>query len=228
MLSNETNKIDIEEISLRVLKSNCTVFVWDVVGSEVVKVPLKLKNFNSISRTIYFELDHRAKIYIKDLISSSGFLKFFIPELQVIFICGIKVYKGNSLEVRYPDSMKKHDRRRDGRIEPLLPVSCDLFGHQKECYDISLGGYSTIINNMEFKKFKLGKGVVIENKMLFTSTKVKLTSEVVNVTDIKPFELERFPYGAKRISFKVEDNPVFRTNVEKIAKGMKKLMGELV
>ncbi len=228
MLSNVTNNIDIEEVALRVIKSEAQVFVWDVVGTEVIKVPVKLKNFNSISKVINFELDHRAKSYIKDLITSSGFLKFFIPASQTIFISGIKVYRGSSLEVKYPESMKKHERRKEHRIEPLLPVHCNLFGHEKECFDISLGGYSTIVNNMEFKKFKLEKGMTIDSKIVFSTEKIKLKSEIVNVIDIKPFEIERFPYGAKRVSFKVESNDNYRACVERVAKGMKKLMNELI
>ncbi len=223
-----TNIKEFEELLLQTVKSNSDTFIWDMIGPEIVKVPIKLKSFNAYKKQLNFELDYRSKNYMKNLISSNGMLKLFMPNVQFIFVSPVVKYQGNSLVVSYPSASKRHDRRKSKRFEPLVPVNCKLNGISKECFDISLGGFSLIVNNMEYRKANLVVGQVFDCRIFFPIEKVDVSGQVVNVKDIKPFELERFPYGAKKISFQVGGkDSSYHDNVENIGKGIQKLINDL-
>ena len=225
----KTNIKEFEELLLQTVKANSDTFIWDMVGPEIVRVPVKLKSFNSYKKQMNFEVDSRAKNYMKKLISSNGLLKMFMPNIQFIFVAPVFKYSGNSLVIGYPSASKRHDRRKSKRFEPLVPIQCKLSGLSKECFGISMGGFSIIVNKMEFHKTGLDIGQVLECKMTFPTEKVHISGQVVNIKDIKPFELDRFPYGAKKVSFQIggEDSS-YHQNVENIGKGIQKLINDLI
>ncbi len=225
----KTNMKEFEELLLQTVKSDSDTFIWDMVGPEIIKVPIRIKSFNSYKKQISFEVDSRAKNYMKNLISSNGLLKMFMPNVQFIFVAPVFKYSGNSLIVGYPSASKRHDRRKSKRFEPLVPISCKLGTLSKECFDISLGGFSLIVNKMEYNKASMEIGQVFDCKVGFPLEKVNITGQIVNVKDIKPFELDRFPYGAKKISFQVGGTDgEYHKNVENIGKGIQKLINDLV
>jgi len=227
-LAKQDDLKEFENLILEAVKAESSAFIWDITGDEVVRVPVELKNFNSYKKKINFSLDHRAKYYLKDLIKGPGLLKFYIPNQQLLFVSKIDLYRGTQLEVCYPDMFKKHDRRRDNRVEPLIPVFFKCDGLKKECFDLSHGGFSFVLNNMEYRKVKYK----IENEkdctIEFPFKKVKVKAKVVNIANVKPFQVDRFPYGAKRISFQITEGDFFKESVTKLAKGMKKLLIDLL
>ena len=219
---------EFETLILEAVKAESSAFIWDICGDEVIRVPVELKNFNSYKKKINFTLDHRAKYYLKDLIKGPGLLKFYIPNQHLLFVSKIDLYRGTQLEVCYPDMFKKHDRRRDDRVEPLIPVFFKSDGLKKECYDLSHGGFSFVMNNMEYRKVKYKIDKELECQIEFPFKKVKVAVKVVNVANIKLFQLDRFPYGAKRVSFQIIEGDFFKESVTKLAKGMKKLLIDLL
>lgn len=228
MLSLKKEEQQFEKIIQEAARNTSEAYIWDICKNEVVKVPVSLKSINGVKKMINFEVDHRAKDYIKDLVDGIGYLKFFIPNLQLMFASKIEYYRGSHLEVSFPESFKRNDRRKDSRIEPLFPVYFKLDGLKKECFDISNGGFSFILNGLEFKNLKQNQDTPFECFIEFPNKKLKISATLVNVADIKPFQLERFPYGVKKLSFRVELNSSYVDNVEKLGKGMKKLLTDLL
>jgi len=203
-------------------------FIWDISGDEVIRIPVKLEALNGFASRVVFTLDHRAKYYINDLIKGVGMLKFYIPAQQLLFISKIDIYQGTNLEIYYPEAFKKHDRRKDDRLEPLIPVHFLGNGFKKECYDISTGGFSFIMNNSEFKSVKYGKGQVIECEIQFPFKTVKVKAKIVNLIEIKPYQLERFPYGAKKVALMIEENDFYLESFNKFQKNMRKMLVDLL
>ena len=203
-------------------------FIWDIAGEEVVRIPVKLESLNGFAERVVFSLDHRAKYYINDLIKGVGMLKFYIPAQQLLFISKIDVYQGTNLEIYYPEAFKKHDRRKNDRLEPLIPVYFSAKGIKKECYDISDGGFSFILNNSEFKTLKYEKGQSVECEIEFPFISISVKAKLVNVIEIKPYQLERFPYGAKKIAFMIEENHKYKEAFEELRTNMKKMLVDLL
>lgn len=228
MLKLKEEAQSFESIIIEAIKNKYSTMMWDIHENEVIKVPVTIKNCNAYKKVLTLEIDHRAKEYIKDLISGIGYLKFYIPQSQMLFVSKIEFFRGSTLEISYPENFKTHDRRKENRLEPLIPVNFKVDGLKKECFDISAGGFSFILNGLEFNNSKLILDQVIECFIEFPFKKVKVRAKVVNIQNIKPFQVERFPYGAKRVSFKVELTDFYSESVEKLAKGMKKLLIDLL
>lgn len=133
-----------ENIIAEAIKNKYMTMIWDIHENEVIKVPVTLKTCNAIKKVLNFEIDHRAKEYIKDLIDGIGYIKFYIPESQLLFVSKIEYFRGNTIEIAFPEAFKTHDRRKESRLEPLIPVNFKIEGLKKECFDISAGGFSFI------------------------------------------------------------------------------------
>lgn len=228
MLQQKDDAKIFEKIVIDATKNKAQVFVWDIIVDEVIKVPVELKNVNTFKKKVYFNLDHRSKFYLKDLIKGPGFLKFFIPSQQLIFVSKVDLYRGTQLEIDYPQAFKKHDRRKSDRFEPLVPVYFKAEGMKKECFDLSRGGLSFILNNMEYSNAGYKKSKNVECSIQFPTRKLKIKAEIVKVTDIKPFEVDRFPYGAKRVSLRIVEGDLYKESVTQLAKGMKKIIIDLL
>ncbi len=228
MLKLKGEEKTFEQLIGRSVSTGAKAFIWDLEANEIIRVPVELKNYNAYKKVVNFEIDHRAKEYIKDLIRGPGLLKFYIPDSQLLFVSKVETYRGTHLEVHYPEAFQKHDRRREDRLEPLIPVYFKIDGMKKECYDVSFGGFSFILNGLEFRNLKLELGQVLECNIEFPTKKIKVKAEIVNVANLKPYQVDRFPYGAKRISFKVEANDFYKESVVKLGKGMKKLLTDLL
>ncbi|EQC43480.1 PilZ domain-containing protein [Bacteriovorax sp. Seq25_V] len=228
MLKLKGEEKTFEQLIAAAVSTNAKAFIWDLEANEIIRVPVELKNYNAFKKVVNFEIDHRAKEYIKDLISGPGVLKFYIPDSQLLFVSKVEMYRGSHLEVRYPEAFQKHDRRREDRLEPLIPVHFKMEGIKKECYDVSFGGFSFILNGLEFRNMRYEPGQIVECHIEFPTKKIKIKAEIVNIANLKPFQVERFPYGAKRISFKVESNDFYKESVVKLGKGMKKLLTDLL
>lgn len=228
MLQQKDEVQTFENLILQAVKVNAKAFVWDLNGDEVIRVPVELRNINCVKKRVNFTLDPRTKYYLKDLIKGPGILKFYVPSLQLLFASKIDLYRGNTLEVEYPQAFKKHDRRKSDRIEPLIPVFFKNDGLKKECFDLSHGGLSFVINSMEFRSARYKEEQELDCVIEFPTRKVKIRAKIVNVANIKPFQIDRFPYGAKRVSLKVVESDLYKESVTQLAKGMKKLLIDLL
>ena len=174
MLKLKGEEKTFEQLIGRSVSTGAKAFIWDLEANEIIRVPVELKNYNAYKKVVNFEIDHRAKEYIKDLIRGPGLLKFYIPDSQLLFVSKVETYRGTHLEVHYPEAFQKHDRRREDRLEPLIPVYFKIDGMKKECYDVSFGGFSFILNGLEFRNLKLELGQVLECNIEFPTKKIKV------------------------------------------------------
>ncbi len=217
-----------EQDIIESINENNEVIIWDIIEGNIVRLPVRLKSLNSFAKNLFMTIEEGLKDSLAHFLRGPSLLKFYIPDLQLIFVSELSAIHGNSLEISYPIKEKRLERREFERFEPLSPLYSYFQNIKYEVYDISEGGISFILGASQYDQLFQLKNDSLNFEVKFAKEKVHVKGQVVDTKKIKPYQISRFPYGAYRIAVAVDGNKEYQKEVRKLQKGCDKLLKDLL
>ena len=204
------------------------MIIWDLIEGNIVRLPVQLKSLNSFAKQLFINIEDGFTESLAHFVRGPGLVKFYIPELQLAFVSELNSIHGNSLEVSYPVKEKRLERREHERFEPMSPLYCCFQNIKYEIYDISEGGVSFILGASQYEQLFKSKNDILNFEVDFNKDRIYVKGEVVDRKKIRPYQIDRFPYGAYRISVRLEGQGDYVKKVRKIHNGLNKLVKDLL
>lgn len=225
-------KKDLKVEILDSFKKKHTVFAWVMQNDQVVRAELKFITVEIEKKKINLIPTPESQSYLEEMINGLGRINLIIPEKSLIFESEMLNFdENNNLSVSFPKYYRFYERRNFERIDPFIPIKVEFLTNNvkvlKDCFDISVGGFSLVFSKTESVPLNLGDEIkeVKVTRILDSHLSKAL---VVNVIKLKPFMLDNCPYGGTRVSFKF-DRPSQKlvSAILEVINGQKKLLGDL-
>ena len=194
-------KIDVLETLKRIQQSNQLVIAWYSFNGHVIQAELNIKAIRKDRNELVFVPKWDSLDYLQQLISGQGKISFFAPEDSLVFIAELRLLGDDGLlTVSMPEKHFFHDRRKDQRVDLLssLWVSFEKSSLKKRCLDISGGGFSIVVSQAERMLLKqIGSSVSLNLGENCLNLEIELSNEL----KLRPYMLEKCPYGGFRLAF---------------------------
>ncbi len=142
---------------------------------------------------------------LKKIISGSGFVYLYAHEKGLAYKCKLKSCDDTTLILESPINSIKVDKRDSERKMIKEGLKIEL-SHgtkilKKECYDISLTGFSLLIGSLE--KDWLDLKFIGKAKIIFDEDKGRMKVENIGFIKLAAYANENAPFAKYRISYKI-------------------------
>lgn len=209
-----------EKILTEIIRKKHQVVAWNQVADQLMKADVVMESFVMSRRNeVHFSIPGESLEQVKEMLSGSGKINFFIPFKGLIFTSEIKSFAGNRLVTQLPEDSEFQDRRTDLRIDTVdIRIEFEINNNRfsKNCFNLSSGGFSVMFMNSE-NIGKLNDLTEIEIKLKYKEEVIKLKSRVASVVNVKAYEHEAIPFAGKRVSFEFKDvNPEMKMHLNSI------------
>jgi hypothetical protein len=207
MTDRKNPRDNIERVIQKVLRDGQIVIAWYDTPEGLLRAELKIKSLTQNRREIVLNPQPGSFFYLKQLVSGSGAINFYVPQSGLIFCSQVLKFPENGpIVIAFPDQ-HLFDERREGRRLDCSPIN--LWIHisdqgksiRKKCFDLSFGGFSILFAKNE--SFPWGENDELKQiAIIWNKYKIFFTAKIVKIHNIDPYFLNNYPYGGKRISFK--------------------------
>jgi len=205
-----TQKIDLEEGTLG--------FIWFTVNNSLVQLPVKFNSVNFVKNKINFTLEMQYLDYFKSMLGGSLNLNFYIPDESLNFTAEFMTLEENRLAVSLPCFQKKYDQRKNTRAvidgeHASISMTDQGMIISKRCYDLSVGGFSIILNKSELdatRRIKASKA-----KLHIMGEDCLVGVKLTRVQDFNPSKEEYYKFY--KVSYEFQDTKQeYKTKIKKL------------
>ena len=217
-------KSEIKQIITKTFKQQEPLYIWAVLGKQVIKVDAKISTYREQMEEIVFLPKKSSAHLMEKIISGTELLNIHLIESCCHFVMKFKGYdKENRVVGHWPSGLVIHDRRENDRAS-IDSIIVQFTKNQqlvkRECHDIGLMGLSLIL--IEMDEIKIRKKDIIEKvKIMIEKESITVDCKVIEFKKLNSFMLEKHPQGGKRASFEFI-NPG-QEDIRKIADLLKKI-----
>ena len=214
-LTKVTDSKKITSLLLESKENDSSVLGWRLVGDTKLTVDLKIR-FIRISRDeLEFKILPGQEEQFKEVLGGSETMNFYVTSDAYMFQSSVRSLEDEAtFSVALPKMVARIDRREFMRLYLAddIEVRVDFSKgaklvrevtqrFRKNCYDISAGGTSFLVNKQEAKFFR--KGDVLCPVELFVDKKFFTVSlEVVELYPIEANEENNLIYSGKKVSLR--------------------------
>lgn len=208
-LDNESKTTSIYDAIKEAHLKKSSIYAWQLDGEVLLKAELLIESYKIDRNEIILQTNPGMEHHLIQMITGLGKLNFYVASASLLFTSDVKkLEEGGKLTIAFPFTHTFHDRRELSRFEILgLPLSLKYNLKEREikkpCFDLSRGGLSILYSQGErvpFKEGELIKGLHLE----FGSHSLPFEATAVRILKLKPFMLEKIPYGGAKLSLKFE------------------------
>jgi hypothetical protein len=183
-----------------------TVLCWYVLNDHTVKAELTVLNFHPNKDEIVFKPMPGSLPYLKQMISGSGKMNFFLPCQSCTFSSELKSLDENGkLVTSLPEVFRFNDRRSGHRVDLEMTIWADFEingkKYHKKCFDLGAGGLSIVFSNLEHFRGRINQSLD-SIELTVGKNKIETKCQIVNILKLTPYKLDNCPYGGSRVSFK--------------------------
>lgn len=193
--------------------------VWKMVGTTKYTAEVEIDVIRKFDNELILRSvsdGHYEKV--KTIVSGSEQVNVFIMEKAIMFRAKIKKLDlDQKLCIQFPKMIAQAERRKDLRLVFPSDLSCPvqffktLTGgkvqtqiFEKNCYDLSAGGLSVLINKSESKFFEIGDEIS-DMKIEIEKEVVSLDGKIVNFIPVEPGPDNKLIYKGLRVCLKFEE-----------------------
>ncbi len=227
---NDTSILDAIKLTH---KNKGPVYAWQLGDELLSKVELSLESYSLERNELTFACAEDQLSQLNMMITGLGKIHFYIAEQSLLFTSEIKkLNETGKLVVAFPSSKQEtqfFDRRSSQRFEILAHAIFVTFQYnnkefRKPCFDISRGGLSFIFSQNERVPFQDGE-FLNDLNLCIGKNKLILSGKIVRILKLKPFMLEKIPYGGSRISLQFCNiHPDQEATLEKFTSALEDLL----
>ena len=197
---------DLVKILLELQQNKFEVMAWYIFEETMIQTDLTVNTIRKDRGEIVFKASEDSFPYLKQMVSGSEKINFYIPCEGCIFSSDLKNLQNNGLLfVSLPTSHSFLERRAEERVhcDSFIWVSFESEGKKftKKCHDIGMGGISLLFSKSEKPNINV-KQLFSGMKIFWGEQEIIVASQVNGVNKIGKFESEEYPYGGSRIMFK--------------------------
>ncbi|MCK5882242.1 MAG: hypothetical protein KAG61_01030 [Bacteriovoracaceae bacterium] len=180
------------------------VIAWNFIAGHFVKADVLLDAVvTSRKKELHFKFSNSSHQMLKEIVSGSGKINFFIPFNGLLFTSELKKLDDKKLITDYPTESELHDRRLKDRVEALeVKISIKIRDRlvTKSCFDLSSGGFSVVF--MASENFSnVSEGEEVEANIRYRGETILLLARNVGRKKVAPYQYESIPYAGNRASF---------------------------
>ena len=217
---------------LSMAKSQQTPLIaWLSNDSGVISAEFLLYQVDQVQGQLELKVLPDSFVYLEDLIRKGKEIKIYMPQGSYFFFTKVlEVKPDGKVSIGFPEVLFFKERRQSDRANPSkrlrVHFSINNKKFNKNCYDLSVGGFSVVFNHTEQSGFE-EKDPVEWVEFEFDGQRIKLNAVLSKVVKIKPFVFENIPYGQKKVSFefKAMSKPKV-TELEKLVHYMQKIYSD--
>lgn len=199
------NKYDrqFEKRIIEAIQKNYLCYIWNTIDKVIYKVPLQIKTLRKDYNEIEFDVSEEHNNDLKNILSGSGQVKIFIPDLSIAFASELKRLDNKKIKIGIPEEYTFHERRKHIRVKPeqacFANVNYSGFTPKMSIYDISLGGFSIIYpkSNRVSVEPNTDYQIIIDVYGHKISSKAKCVGGFV----LESNKVEDLPYGGYKVAF---------------------------
>ncbi len=230
---NKLNKIhDAYQILSNLSKAkedNCEVYVWRFVGGAKHLGLCRIEAIRKQRNDFCIVPTEGQDRIIQELVSGQTQIDFYIPSMCLLMRCQVKQ---TDAPFRYylglPEFIAQVERRQSMRLNVYeqeemkvsfgktitLPKTMSQF-FLKSCVDVSTGGISFYVSKTEAKLFR-PEDAIPAMELKSKNFTAKFASQVQNVREIEPDEVNGFSYKVWRVSCQITQmDPVAKKQLER-------------
>lgn len=189
------------------------VLGWKIVAGKKVTVDVVFQVIRKFRNEVVVRaVGSRGKSTLGDLASGAQKLNFYLPDDMVLFQADVKQIELNGdVRITMPQMIAQIDRRKYLRlfVEETMNVKVKFLkenhGHskitqkfEKNCFDISAGGFSFVIAKSE-SRFFYNCDSIFGIEMQIGKEKINIAADVINVLDIEPNEENKLHYKGQKV-----------------------------
>lgn len=196
-----------EKILNEVIKNKYEVIAWNLITGHFVKTDLRLQSVVMVKKELHFLLSESSSQILKEVISGSGIINFYIPFKGILFSAELKKFDDKKLVTNIPSDFDSNDRRTENRYQALdvkITISYKDKSITKSCFDLSNGGFSVVFLNSE-AIVKSDDDNSLSVTIRYGENLYELKAKLVGTRSVKPYENESIPYAGRRTSFEFID-----------------------
>ncbi len=200
----------LKKVSLKKL----TVIMWRMYedGSKVT-MPTKLVTLKLVGGEMEMRVVDSSYEKFKEVTDQLTEVNFYVPNMFLIFQSElVREYNDSSFvkfEVRIPKSLVQIERRKEIRIMTDNRFSLTVEMNKtvrinRNCYDISSGGFSIVVGKSDVRFFQEGdhiKGI----KLCLEKRLIHCNGKIISIIHMSPEVNTELLYGGYKISFKFTD-----------------------
>ena len=189
------------------------VFIWRLVGNRKYLAQVRIESIRKQRKDFCITPGEGQDRDVQELIVGQSYIDVYIPDSALLFRCHIK---STDAPVRYylqmPDFVAQVERRKNLRLNTYESSEVKLsFGKSvslprpmtqhfyKDCFDISVGGFSFFVSKME-SKFFVENDYVTTIEIMAGTWRTKISAEVVTIREVEPDEFNGLSYKVWRVS----------------------------
>ncbi len=196
------------------------VIAWNSIAGHFVKADVELDaTVTSRKKELHFSFTKSSLQMLKEIVSGSGKINFFIPYKGMLFTSDIIKLTDDKLITNFPVDADFEDRRERDRFEALeVKISINIRNRivTKSCFDLSTGGFSVVFMASE-NLSNVSPGEEVELGIKYKDQNFSMKARNVGRKKVAPYELESIPYAGNRASFEfIEMTPegrIFLNNI---------------
>lgn len=189
------------------------IIAWKLVAGKKITVDVHFRVIRRFrDELVVCPVSKKDEAKLSDLVLGAKSLNFYIPDEMVLFQSEIKSsFSNGDLTLRFPELIAQIDRRKHLRL--LLPeflgvkvkffreissfrTSSRLF--EKNCFDISAGGFSFILSKTEARFFKGTKDISLLS-LRIGDKEIKTGAEIISMLEISPNSDNKLNYRAIKV-----------------------------
>ena len=193
-------------------ESGLDVFIWRFIGGSKHLAKVRIEAVRKTRKDFCIIPAPGHETQVQDLISGQSYIDLYVPDSSLIFRCN---FNKTDAPLRYylfiPPFVAQVERRKSIRLNVYQSEELKIsFGKSvsnprpmsqhfdKNCYDISSGGFSFLVSRIESKFFQINDPIrTIEIKTKTWSAKVN--AEIALIKEIEPDEFNGLTYKVWRI-----------------------------
>ncbi len=191
------------------------VLVWKFVGTKKVTARIKITVINKTNGTLVFCPASEDADILKNILSSSESLNFYIPSGSTLFQCKVKNIESMDRIVSFlPQFVAQLERRKWLRLKTIElqnvriqfskkidPVRTTQQFYRKNIFDLGVGGMALLMTKSESKFFIQGE-IIKSVEILIDDLKIVADLEVIKHIEIKPGQESNQHYKVWKIGFR--------------------------
>jgi hypothetical protein len=230
--SNKLKKVNDFAVILNLLSGardkNSEIYVWKLISDKKHLSQVRIESIRKARKDFAIVPCDGSERNLMDIIGASKSVDIYVPEYCLLFRTAIR---SSDPPFRYyleiPEFVAQLERRKNLRLVIENPSDLKIsftkkidnprplsqYFH-KDCYDVSVGGFSFYISKMETKFFNDNNSIDVVIKIDNVSLKAK--AQIITKAEIEPDEFNGLSYKVWRIGCMfTEIDHLVRKSIEK-------------
>jgi hypothetical protein len=216
MNGNKLKKVNDESTIMSLLSSakegSFEVYIWRLIGDSKHVAHVKIESIRKSRGDFSIAPMDLADRKVQELIGSQNFIDLYIPDSALLLRCSIKQTDApHRYYLHLPEFVAQVERRKSFRVNvhetsevrlnfnKAIPFPRHMTQQfNKNCFDISTGGFSFFVSRMESKFFKVNdpiRSVVVQ----IGNWTTKINAEVALIKEVEPDEYNGLTYKVWRV-----------------------------